>query len=100
MKFDGLRNLFSLIDYFLTSSVSSVNAERGFLVLNSLKPSKQFVLTNLHLQQQMLVNIDRLEIESFKLHKSIDYWYERSTSKHRDGKTRGKQVQDSKVPRF
>ena len=38
----------------------------------------------------MLVNIDRREIESFEPHESIDYWYKRSTSKHRDGKARGK----------
>ena len=36
----------------------------------------------------MLVNIDRLEIQSFKPHESIDYWYKCGTSKHRDGKAR------------
>ena len=60
-------------DYFPTLSVSSAKAESGFSVLKSLKPSKQAVLTNPHLQWQMLVNIDEPEIESFKPHKSIDY---------------------------
>ena len=41
MKFDGLSNLFHLIDYFLTLSVSSAEAERGFSILKSLKPSKR-----------------------------------------------------------
>ena len=90
MKFDGLSNLFGLIDYFLTVSVSSAKAERGFSILKSLKPSKRAVLTNQHLQGQMLVTVDRLEIESFEPHKSINYWYKRSTSKHRNGKARAK----------
>ena len=55
-----------------TLSVSSVEAEHGFLILKSLKSSNQAVLTNQHLQQQMLVNIEGLEIESFKPHESID----------------------------
>ena len=38
----------------------------------------------------MLVNIDRLEIKSFESRESSDYWYKRSTSKHRDGKTSAK----------
>ena len=33
MKFDGLSNLFGLIDYFLTLRVSSAKAEPGFLIL-------------------------------------------------------------------
>ena len=41
MEFDGLSNLFRSIDYFLTLSVSSVEAERGFSILKSLKPSKR-----------------------------------------------------------
>ena len=41
MKFDRLSNLFHLIDYFLTLSVSSAEAERGFSILKSLKPSKR-----------------------------------------------------------
>ena len=44
MKFDGLSNLFGLIDYFL--SVSSAEAEQGFSILKSLKPSKRAILTN------------------------------------------------------
>lgn len=55
-----------------TLSVSSVEAEHGFLILKLLKSSNQAVLTNQHLQQQMLVNIEGLEIESFKPHESID----------------------------
>ena len=98
MKFDGLCNLFGLTDYFLTLSVSSAKAECGFLVLKSLKPSKQATLTNQHLQQQMLVSIDRPEIQSFKPHKSIDYWYKRSTSKHRDGKALAKQPAYENTP--
>ena len=90
MKFDGLSNLFGLIDYFLTLEVSSAKAERGFSILKSLKPSKRAVLTNRHLQRQMLVNIDGPEIESFEPHKSIDYCYKRSTFKHRDWKARAK----------
>ena len=50
MKFDGLSNQFGLIDYFLTLSVSSAEVEPGFLILKSLKPSKQAVLTNRYLQ--------------------------------------------------
>ena len=38
----------------------------------------------------MLVNIDGPEIESFKPHKSINYWYKCSTSKHRDGQAHAK----------
>ena len=72
MNFDGLSNLFGLIDYFLILSVSSAKVEHGFLILKSLKPSKQAVLTNWHLQQQMLVNIDGPGIESFKPHESIN----------------------------
>ena len=45
----------------------------------------------------MLVNIDGPEIESFKPHKTINYWYKHSTSKNRDRKTRAKQFQDSKI---
>ena len=90
MKFDGLSNLFGLIDYFLTLNVSSSKAEPGFLILQSLKPSKRTVLTNQDLQQQMLVNIDRLEIKSFESRESSDYWYKSSTSKYRDGKTSAK----------
>ena len=86
MKFDGLSNLFGLIDYFLTLSVSSAEAEHGFSILNSLKPSKRAVLTNRHLQRQMLANIDGPDIESFEPHESIDYWYKRSTFKHIDEK--------------
>ena len=85
MKFDGLSSLFGLIDYFLTLNVSSAEAERGFSILKSIKPSKRAALTNRHLQRQMLINIDGPEIESFFPHKSIDYWYKRSSSKHRDG---------------
>ena len=33
MKFDALSNLFGLIDYLLTLSVSSAKAERGFSIL-------------------------------------------------------------------
>ena len=88
MKFDVLSNLFCLIDYFLNLSVSSGKAERGFLVL---KPSKQAVPTNRHLQRQMLINIDGPEIERFKPNESINYWYKRSTSKHSDGKASAKQ---------
>ena len=50
LGFDGLSNLFGLIDYFLTLSISSAEAECGFSILKSLKPSKQVVLTNQHLQ--------------------------------------------------
>ena len=39
MKFDGLSNLFGLIYYFLTLIVSSAEAEHGFSILKSLKPS-------------------------------------------------------------
>ena len=39
----------------------------------------------------MLVNIDKPEIESFKPHESINHWYKRSTSKHREGKAQAKQ---------
>ena len=74
-----------------TLSVSSGKAERGFLVLKSLKPSKQAVPTNRHLQRQMLINIDGPEIERFKPNESINYWYKRSTSKHSDGKACAKQ---------
>ena len=45
----------------------------------------------------MLVNIDGPEIESFKPHKTINYWYKHSTSKNKDGKTRAKRFQDSKI---
>ena len=91
MKFDGLSNLLGLIDYFLTLSVSSAKAERGFSILKSPKPSKRAVLTNQHLQwHQMLVNIDGPEMEGFEPHESINYWYKRSTSKRRDGKARAK----------
>ena len=91
MKFDGLSNLLGLIDYFLTLSVSSAKAERGFSILKSPKSSKRAVLTNQHLQwHQMLVNIDGPEMEGFELHESINYWYKRSTSKRRDGKARAK----------
>ena len=90
MKFDGLSNLFGLIDYILTLKVSSAEAERGFSILKSLRPSKRAVLTNRHLQRQMLVNIDGPEIESFESHESIDYCYKRSTFRHRDGKVRAK----------
>ena len=51
MKFDGLSNPFGLIDCFLTLHVSRTKAERGFLILKSLKPS----------QRQTLVNIDGLK---------------------------------------
>ena len=64
MKFDGLSNLFGLIHYFLTLIVSSAEAEHVFSILKSL--SLQAVLTNRHLQQQMLVNIDGPEIKSFE----------------------------------
>ena len=94
----GLSNLFGLIDYFLTLSVSSAEAERGFLILKSLKPSKRVLLTNQHLQRQMPVNIDGLEIESFEPHKSIDYWYKRGTSKHRDEKARAKRPAHGNTP--
>ena len=46
MKFDRLSNLFGLIDYFLTLSVSSAEAEHGFSILKSMKPSKQAALAN------------------------------------------------------
>ena len=49
-----------------------MEAEHGFLILKLLKPSNQAVLTNQHLQQQMLVNIEGLEMESFTPHESID----------------------------
>ena len=90
MKFDGLSNLFGLTDYFLTLSLSSAEAEHGFSTLKSQKSLKRAVLTNQHLQWQMLVNIDGPEIASFKRYESIDYWYKRSTSKHRDEKARAK----------
>ena len=90
MKFDGLSNLFALIDYFLTLKVSSAKAELGFSILKSPKPSTRAILTNRYLQRQMLVNIDGPEIESFETHKSIDYCYKRSTFKHRDGKAHAK----------
>ena len=76
--------------FFLTLSVSSAKAECGFSILKSLKPSKQVILTSQHLQQQMLVNIDRLKIESLKPQESIDYWYKHSISKHRDRKAHAK----------
>ena len=46
MKFDRLSNLFGLIDYFLTLSVSSAEAEHGFSILKSMKHSKQAALAN------------------------------------------------------
>ena len=55
--------------------VSSAEAERGFLILQSLKLSKRAALTNRHLHRQMLVNFEGPEIESFEPHESIDYWY-------------------------
>ena len=87
MKFDGLSNLFGLLDYFLTLSVSSAEAKHGFSILKSLKSSNEAFYW--HLQQQMLVNIDGPEIESFKPQESIDYWYKRSKCKHRDRKAHG-----------
>ena len=98
MKFDGLNKLFGLINYFLTLSISSAKADYGFLILKSLKPSKRADLTNRHLQIQILVNIDRPETDSFEPHKSIDYWYKQSTSKHRDGKVRAKQHTHGNTP--
>lgn len=89
-NFEDLNNLFGLIDYFLTLSVSSAEAERGFSLLKSLKPSKRAVLSNRHLQRQMLINIDGPEIESFEPQDSIDYWYNRSISKNSEGKARAK----------
>ena len=96
MKFDRLSNLFGLLDYFLTLSVSSAKAERGFLILKSLKISKRAVLFNQHLQWQMLVNIDGPK--SFEPYKSTDYWYKRiliSKSKYRGGKARGKLLMET-----
>ena len=98
IKFDGLSNLFGLTDYFLTLSVSSAKAEHGFSILKSLKSSKWAVLTNQRFQQQMLVNIDRPKIESFKPQKSINYWYKHSSSKHRDGKAHAKQPAHGNKP--
>ena len=98
MKFDRLSNLFGLIDHFLTLNVSSAEAEHGFSILKSLKFSKRAVLTNQHLQQQMLVNIDGPQIESFEPYKSIDYWYKCILSKQRDGKARAKQPAHGNKP--
>ena len=46
----------------------------------------------------MHVNIDRPEMESFKPHKSVDYWYKRSTSKYRDGKAHTRQPAYGSMP--
>ena len=46
----------------------------------------------------MLVNIDGPEIQSFKPHESIGYWYKRSTSKHRDGKACAKRPAHGNMP--
>ena len=46
----------------------------------------------------MLVNIDGLEFESFEPHQSINYWFKRSTSKHRDGKARAKRPAHGIMP--
>ena len=45
----------------------------------------------------MLINIDGPEIESFKPHESINCWYKRSKSKHRDEKARAKRVSHGKT---
>ena len=37
-------------------------------------------------------------MESFKPHKSVDYWYKRSTSKYRDGKAHTKQPAYRSMP--
>ena len=46
----------------------------------------------------MLVNIDGPEIESFEPYESIDYWYKRSTSKHRDEKAHAKRPAHGNTP--
>ena len=46
----------------------------------------------------MLVNIDGPEIESFKPHKSIGYWYKHSTSKHTDRKAHAKEPAHGNMP--
>ena len=87
---DELQNLFGLIDFFLTLTVSSAEAERGFSALKLIKTSKRTVLMNKHRQRQMQIYVDGPEIEKFQASEAIDYWENHPSSRSQSGKKRAK----------
>ena len=84
---DELQNLFELIDFFLTLTVSSAEAGRGFSALKLIKTSKRAVLTNKHPQRQMQIYVDGPEIEKFQASEAIDYWENHPSSRSQSGKS-------------
>ena len=94
VKLDNYSNLLSLVDFLLSHSLSSADAERAFSAMKQIKTSKRTQMGNKLLTLQLRMNIDGPSLSEFNPEPSINHWLIKPTIRNKSG------VVKSKRPNF
>ena len=90
LNVSSFKNLFGLIDFFLSLTLSATDAERGFSGMKAIKTSKRATVNNTLLSIHLQMKIDGPPVAEFNPQRSIDHFLTHRSSK--SGKMRRKHI--------
>ena len=88
----NFKNIFGLVDFFLSLTLTSTDAERGVSGMKDIKTKKRATLDNKLLSIQLQMKVDGPPIAEFNPQRSIDYFLTHCSSRSKSGKMRVKRI--------